>query len=474
MRVFFIYPPITDRERYSSDIGAAGGRQIPLGVFSMAAATRAAGHEVGVLDAAARELSTRQSAQRAAEFKPDVVGISAATLAFNRARELAIALRKAAPGTVLVLGGPHVSAAPEEALAEPLFDFGVVGEGEATFAEALSVLAAGGDLSEVAGLVLRKNGKPFRTPARPPIMDLDELPFPAYDMLGDFSLYNPPPCNYKKKPVANVITSRGCPGRCTFCDRSVFGRRFRPRSALSIAREIELLFSSYGVREIAFVDDTFTLGRDRIYRLFEILEGRGISFPWTCMSRVNTVDREFLRFMRDKGLWHVSFGIESGDQEILKKIGKKISLEKARQVVAWCRELKIETKGFFMLGHPGETEESMEKTVREALSMDLSDVVVTINTPLPGSEQFKNARLYGTLDGSDLARFNMWAPVFVPYGLTAARLVDKHREFYRRFYLRPRIVGRYLASFFSVTGLDRARALIAASPFLFRRNKVKS
>ena len=471
MRVFLIYPPITDRERYSSDIGAAGGRQIPLGVFCLAAAARAAGHTVGVLDAAARELTSSETAKAAAVFRADVVGFSAATVAYLRAFEVAERVRELLPGAVRVLGGPHVSAAPIEAVAGSPFDFGVVGEGEASFCELLDVLSKGGDVSGVHGLSIPKEGGAALTKKRLPVQNLDDLPLPAYDLLGDFALYNPPPCNYKKKPVANVITSRGCPGRCTFCDRSVFGRAVRFRSAESMAAEITLLVRRYGVREIAFVDDTFTLERGRIYRLFEILDARGISFPWTCMSRVNTVDRDFLRFMKEKGLWHVSFGIESGDEVILKKIGKKISLEKARQVVSWCTELKIETKGFFMLGHPGETAESMERTVREALSMDLSDIVATINTPLPGSEQYANAEDYGTLDRSDLARYNMWAPVFVPHGLTAETLVEKHREFYRRFYLRPRIVARYLRSFVSPAGLSRAAALLKAMPFLVRRNK---
>lgn len=450
-------------------MGAAGGRQIPLGVFCLAAAVRAAGHSVGVLDAAALEMTPARAAMAAKDFGAEVVGFSAATLAYQRAAEVAERVRELLPEAFLVLGGPHVSAAPVEAVAGSIFNAGVVGEGEVSFAALLETLEKGGDLSGVAGLVLPRGGGAVLTPKREAVKNLDDLPLPAYDLLANFSLYNPPPCNYKKRPVANVITSRGCPGRCTFCDRSVFGRRVRFRGAKSMAAEITLLVRRHGVREIAFVDDTFTLARDRIYSLFEILDARGISFPWTCMSRVNTVDREFLRFMKEKGLWHVSFGIESGDEAILRKIGKKISLDKARQVIGWCNELGIETKGFFMLGHPGETAESMERTVREALSMGLSDIVTTINTPLPGSEQYANASDYGVLNKGDLARHNMWNPVFVPYGLTARLIREKHREFYRRFYLRPKIVARYLKSFISPTGLSRAAALFAAFPFLFRR-----
>ena len=351
----------------------------------------------------------------------------------------------------------------------PVFDYGVLGEGEATLEELCRALAAAGDLGSVAGLAWRKDGQLAVNPPRPPLDDLDLVPFPAYDLIPDLSVYAPPPCNYQKTPVANVITSRGCPNQCTFCDRAVFGRRLRQRSAENIAAEIELLMTAHRVREIAFVDDTFTIRPKRIRELFAILDQRRLSFPWTCMSRIDTVDEDLLRFVRDHGCWHISFGIESGNEDVLRQICKRISLAETRRVIAWCAKLGIRTKGFFIVGHPGETEGTIEQTIRFALELPLDDVVATINTPIPGSPQYAEADAWGSLDQTDWSQFNYWRPVFVPKGLSREVLLARHREFYRRFYFRPRILWRYFLSFLSPTGVRRFFSLVRTLPFVLRR-----
>jgi radical SAM superfamily enzyme YgiQ (UPF0313 family) len=266
--------------------------------------------------------------------------------------------------------------------------------------------------------------------------------------------------------VANIITSRGCPNQCTFCDRSVFGQKLRQRSPQNIAAEIELLWQRYQIREIAFVDDTFTINPQRIVELFRILSEKGIHFPWTCMSRINTVDERILSFMKDHGCWHISFGIESGSEATLRQIKKNITLPAARRCIETCRRLGILTKGFFIVGHPTDTLDSIEQTIRLALDLPLDDVVATLNTPLPGTEQYGTASEFGSFKGRDWSEFNLWNPVFVPRGLTEEILVAKHREFYRRFYLRPRIIARYVRSFFSAAGLRRLAALLRSIPFI--------
>ena len=467
MKVLLIYPPISLRERYSSEIGHSGGRQIPLGVYYLAASVRKAGHDVRVIDGEALEMTVDDVGRDAVAYGPDIVGISSTTVAFHRALETAREIKARMPAVPVVVGGPHVTAVGEEVFEQKEIDLAVYGEGEETLTELLDALSTGGDLSSVKGLGYRRNGRPSINAARPFIEDLDDIPLPAYDLLGDFGLYNPPPTNYKRLPVANVVTSRGCPNQCTFCGHSVFGRTLRQRSPENIAAEIELLYERHHVREIAFVDDTFTINPERIFALFSILNRKNIRFPWTCMSRINTADFETLRFMKEQGCWHISFGIESGSEEILHLIKKHISLAETRRVVGWCRELGIRTKGFFIIGHPGETRESIDLTIKTALALPLDDVVVTLNTPLPGTEQYRTAGDYGRLEKGDWARFNMWNPVFVPAGLTEGILLGKHRELYRRFYLRPRVVGRYALSFLSGAGLRRALSVLRSVPFMF-------
>jgi anaerobic magnesium-protoporphyrin IX monomethyl ester cyclase len=442
-----------------------------LGVYYLASYVRKADHEVCVIDGEAHEMAASDVVAKALEYKPDIIGIGSTTVAFHRALETVRELKARIPEVPVVIGGPHVTAVMEEVLTHPEIDYAIFGEGEETLTELLDTLASGGNLFLVKGLAFRNGAIPTINAPRPFIGNLDSIPFPAYDLISDFRLYNPPPSNYKKLPVANVVTSRGCPNHCTFCGHSVFGRTLRQRSPENIAEEIELLYHRYHVREIAFVDDTFTIQPRRIFDLFHILNSRNIRFPWTCMSRINTVDYETIKFMKDQGCWHISFGIESGDEEILRLIQKNISLEETKKVVGWCRQLGIRTKGFFIIGHPGETLATIDKTIRMALSLPLDDVVVTLNTPFPGTNQYQTAGDYGKMGIWDWSRFNMWNPVFVPHGLTEDILIEKHKEFYRRFYLRPRVILRYALSFLSRAGIRRALSVMQSIPFMFVRHK---
>lgn len=467
MKITILYPPISKEERYSSSLGSSGGRQIPLGIYYLAAYVRQCGHEVQAIDAEAEDLTAQECLEKIEAFGPDVLGISSTTVAFHRALEVTTLFVQAHPDVFTVIGGPHPSSNPEHTLGYSCFHCAVLREGEETLKELLECLETKKDWHGLDGIAYRDDaGKCIVNKHRAQIADLDSLPFPAYDLIPDISVYTPPPSNYRSFPVANIITSRGCPNQCTFCDQNVFGRRLRQRSPENIAEELLLLRNTYNIQEIAFVDDTFTINYSRIPQIFSILQKAGVSFTWSCMSRVNTLTREAVRQMREYGCWRISFGIESGDPEILKTIKKNISLEQVREVLQWCKEEHIETSGFFMVGHPGETKESMEKTIRFALSLPLSSMVTTINTPIPGSPQYAEADKYGTLDATDWAEFNYWRPVFIPNGLDQKQLLETHHSFYRRFYFRPRIVLVFLKSFFSKGGLKRLFYLIKSMPYL--------
>lgn len=467
MRILLIYPPIRKKERYSSTIGQAGGNQIPLGVFYLASYLRQFDHEVNVIDGEAHSRSSADILNYIREFKPELVGISSTTVAFHRSLEISTGIKTNWPNLLVVLGGPHISSNVTHAMSFASFDFGVIGEGELTLKHLVDALHNEHDLSSVQGLAYRENRHLVINSPRTLIDDLSSIPFPAYDLISDISLYTPPPCNFKKQPAINIITSRGCPNLCTFCDRSVFGQKLRHRNPTNIADEIEYLVNTYNVREIAFVDDTFTYNsRKKLRPLFEILNDRGIFFPWTCMSSINTVDIKLLKFMKEHGCSHISFGIESGSEDILKLIKKNTSLDCAKDVINWCAEIGIQTKGFFMIGHPQETHKSMEQTIQLALDLPLNDVVVTINTPIPGSIQYKEAKQYGSLDETDWSKFNYWRPVFVPKGLTQETILSKHKEFYRKFYFRRRILWKYFLSFLSPTGPKRFWKLFCSIPYI--------
>jgi len=346
-----------------------------------------------------------------------------------------------------------------------------LGEGEFTLLELLQALNEGKTTENIAGLIFKTPiGNIELTNRREFIENLDAIPFPAYHLIDDISLYTPPPSNYKTLPVVNIITSRGCPGKCTFCDKNIFGDLCRKRSAENIVEEIKLLRNSYHVNELAFVDDTFLLDRKRVYRLFELLDEENIHFPWTCMSRINDVNEEYLTFLKKHGCWHISFGIESGNAEILQLIRKHISLQKTVDTISLCHRLGIKTKGFFIIGHPGDTLQTIDETIRFACRLKLDDIVVTLNTPIPGSQQFDETNKYGTLDKTDWNNFNYWRPVFIPTGLDQETLLKKHREIYRKFYLRPSKLWRYFLSFFGKGGGKRFVTVLKASLFLFKKS----
>jgi radical SAM superfamily enzyme YgiQ (UPF0313 family) len=201
-------------------------------------------------------------------------------------------------------------------------------------------------------------------------------------------------------------------------------------------------------------------------RLHEIFERLEFSFKWTCMSRVNVVDDETIRFSKKHGLWRVAFGLESGDDGVLKAIKKGITTAHMRNALSICNKVGVKTTGFFMVGHPTETLCTIEKTKRLALELPLDDIVVTINTPIPGSPQYATIENYGTLNKDDWSKFNYWRPVFVPNGLTKDILVKKHREIYRGFYLRPKAILKHALDM----NPRRLLATLKSARFLFQRS----
>jgi radical SAM superfamily enzyme YgiQ (UPF0313 family) len=436
-RFLIVYPNIARAERFRGCLGVFGGKQIPLGLFYLAAYLRKYGCQVHAIDAEARRLPDAAIVAHLRQGEFDALGISTTTAVFPRAIELARTVKAALPRLPVIVGGPHVSSQPAESLDCEAFDYAIPREGEETLRETVELLESGSDPAGVKGLVYREGGHVLSNAARPYIEDLDSLPFPAYDLIPDLGAYHPPPFNYRRRPVANVITSRGCPNQCTFCANATFGRRLRMRSAESVVEEIEMLLRRFHVREIAFSDDNLTASPRRVYEIFELAARRGLRFPWSCRSRVNTVDEPLLRYMKANGCWYIAFGMESGDEEILKVIRKNISRSQVERAVELSHRAGLVTKGFFIVGHPKESLRTIGTTVQFAMRLNLDQVAVMLNTPLPGTYQYQHAEEYGSLDKSSWSAFTFWRPVFVPSGLTRNQLLAKHREFLARFYLRP-------------------------------------
>ncbi|MDD5596367.1 MAG: radical SAM protein [Victivallaceae bacterium] len=452
--ITLINPYISSMERYGKNIGDIGGHQMPLGIFYLASYLRKDGISSMVIDAEARNLVHEEVIEELISNKSEIVGITSTTVAFKNARSLAKTIRAELPDVKIIVGGPHMSAMPEATMKTGDFDYGIIKEGEIPFSLLCKFLLSDeGSLDDIPNLYYFKDNELVKSAKTVVIEDMDSIPFPARDLCPDYNVYTPPVGAYKQRPVMNIITSRGCPYQCIFCDNNTFGRKTRFFSAEYVFNEIKEVITKYHAREIAFLDDTFVIDKERLYRIFELLNNEGIHFSWTCMTRVNNITFDLLKFMKDNGCWQIRFGIESGSQEVLDFIKKGITLEQVRKATQWCKELNIMTTGFLMFGHHIDTEKTLEETVAFALSLPLTDVVATINTPIPGTESYRLARQYGTYDEKDWCSLNYWTPVFVPKNLTREKLIQKQAELYKKFYMRPRVILNQLKKIRSMSAV---------------------
>lgn len=444
MKIILIKPFITSKERYGTNIGGIGGHQAPLGLCYLASYLEEKGVNVSLIDAEAENLNEREVAKRVAGFSPDAVGITSTTVAFHRAISLASYIKIHNPILPIIIGGPHVTANPIETLSLKCFDYGVLYEGEITIYELLKSLINEEAVKDVTGIVYKKgDGVTINAPT-PYIKNLDSLPFPARHLLPGLNRYTPPLGSYAKTPVVNMITSRGCPYKCIFCDRNVFGNITRYHSPEYVISEIEYAVRTYGAKEIHFVDDTFAVDEGRVRRIIDLMGKRNIRIKWSCMTRADNLTRNLARDMRSAGCWLIGIGIESGNQQILDFIKKNVDLEQIRNAAKWCDDAGIIVKGFFMMGHPLDTSDTIDETISFAKELPLTDIVATFATPIPGSEFYSMAPRYGTLNLEDWSNFSYWKPVFEPAGLNGDTLYKKRKKFYRKFYLRPAALSRQI------------------------------
>ena len=447
-KIILIHPPLDKRfTRFS----VVFDKTQPIGLAYIAAVLERAGYEVKIIDAKAEQFSIDNTLKSVADFNPDIIGISCTTPEFCIATELARRI-KSSGDYPLIIGGPHVSAIPEEAMQEGCFDYGVIGEGEETCLELVNAITEGRreDIPAIKGIIF-KDGSTFkRTPPRPYIEDLDSIPHPARHLLPGLRRYRY--SWYKYLPTATVITSRGCPYQCTFCDRAVFGNKLRLRSIGDILEEIESLVKDYGVRGIDIADDLFTITPQRVYDFCNGLQKRSLEVAWLCLGRVDRVDQKMLAAMKKAGCWQIGYGIESGNQMILDRIKKDITLEAVEKAVRWTREAGIRTMGFFMLGLPGDGPVSMQDTLNFARSLGLERISFCITRPFPGSELYRTALSQGQIKRSlgyqyyDNTGFYSNLP-YVAEGLSAEMLEEYRHRFYRSFYLRPRYLLRQLINY---------------------------
>lgn len=443
-KIVFCKPPLPLEKLYGK-LSKGGNEMPPLGLCYLAGVTMKNNFETSIVDSLPLGLNFKETVNEIIKQRPKYVGITAVTISIGNAARLALMLKEKDRNLVIIIGGPHVTAVPEQTLKKfPQFDIGVISEGEITIVELLSALENNENLRLVKGIIFRENGNLYSTERREFIKDLDTLPFPAWDLLPDITKYYQPAADsLAKLPSTSLVTSRGCYGKCTFCDQSVFGNRCRANSAEYVMRMIKHLYYDYGIKDIHIFDDNFTLFRPRLKELCNMIIDEKMDLSLFCMARVDTVTPEILKLLRKAGFWQIAWGIESGSQKILDNIKKNVTVRQNEETLWWSRRAGIRNQGYLMLGNFGETKETVMETFDFIKRAPIDDFHITYFMPFPGSPAYEEIDKYGTFD-RNWDRVSEFFPNFVPNDLTVKQLLRYHKLAYMKFYLRPKIIFYYI------------------------------
>lgn len=353
---------------------------IPLGIAYIGAILENAGYSVSVIDLAAENLSVGELIQKVKRLKPKVLGFSVPSIQYRKSISIIQSIRRVLPETYLTMGGPHPSACGSDILTEiPELDGIIIGEGEITTLQLVEcVLNGKGSLHKVDGLVFRDKNKIIEKKPRRLIKDLNSLPFPGRHL-------------FRGKYITHtILTSRGCPYGCIFCDKSIFGRSWRARSAKNVVDEIEFLQTKYPMNKnpISIVDDVFNLDIDRAKDICDEILARKLKASFACQNgiRADFIDEELLRKMKQAGWVYIQFGIETGDEEVFQSIGKRETIEQIKNAVRMTKKVGIEVGGSFIVDLPGMTLERIKNTEKLVQELQLNNATFNFATPIPNTK----------------------------------------------------------------------------------------
>jgi radical SAM superfamily enzyme YgiQ (UPF0313 family) len=444
----------------------------PLGTLYVASCLLAAGHDVRFFNGA---FMTHEEILKAVEeYRPEFVGIYSTTFGWPKAKKTAQDIRKITslhpplnkggskeglPHPFICAGGPYPIAMQEKCLIDDgseMIDAIVTGEGEFTVPEILNSLQNGKSLEGIEGVVYRKDGNIIKNPSRQLVIDLDSIPFPARDLLGDPNKYIPPPATYRKRPVATMITSRGCNRRCIFCFQIDKERKtgIRYRSVGNVIAEIEAILKQ-GYREIKFLDDTLAADYGRALEIAQEIKRQRLKFSWFASACVNQVDRPLLKAFKDAGCWAILFGAESGVQKNLNTIRKGITLKQTGNAVKWAKEVGLRVSTPFIFGIPGETFEDGLRTIKFAIELNPDIANFHAITPFPGTDLYDNVDRYGTIS-DELTDFTYQGAAFIPHTMTRDEVFKLRSIAFRRFYSRPRFLVKRVLGIRNLNDLKAA------------------
>lgn len=451
MKVLLLIPP-TDLTKSYGKLKRFSNPQPSIGIAYIAAALREKGHHIKVVDAYVNNYTLKESIDMIEKYAPAVVGMSVLTPSADIVYEISRNIRTIFPHIKIVMGNMHASLFSEEILINGYADFVVHREGEIAMPELLKALENKNSFEGVKGISFKKNNVVVNNPMMPHIDDLDALPFPAWDLFP-MDKYSTDPRTEVKKSIVEmmILATRGCPNQCTFCssrtDRSL-GSQYRMRNTKSVVDEMVYMNEKYGSDIFSFVDLAFPLVKKHAVGLCNEIINRGLGsrFKWVTECRVKPLDEELLMLMKKAGCVRVCFGIESGNNEIIKLLKKNFTVEDVRRTVKIAHKAGLEIDGMFMIGLPGETAETILETIDFAIELNVRYAIFNIFVPYPGCELYDTLKAQGKIHYTSWSDFTSYptysggTPVYVPHGLTHEKLMYLQKYAMKRFYLRPKFV----------------------------------
>lgn len=414
----------------------------PLNLLTIAAPLLKSGHRVKILDLNNIEYPDNSLAKVMKEFRPQFVGITSTTPLIKKIYKITERIKEISKNTIVIAGGPHPSALPEEVLLESRIDCVVRGEGDLVFKD----IVENGINQNISNIFFKKNGLVVSSKEQGNfISDLDSLPFPAYEIL-DIKKYYQPRISSRKAPLGYLETSRGCYGRCIFCNKNIHGFKMRMKSSKRVVDEMQRMIG-LGFRELQIIDDIFTADMNRAYAICDDIIKRRLKFPWYPRGgiRVDRVTLDLLKIMKRAGCYRIPFGVESGSQRILNLINKNITLDQVKRAVDLAKSSGLEVECYFMLGLPTETEKDLKETINFAIGLNPDYAKFAITIPLPGTQMFEMMHAKGQIKTKDWAKYNFSASAKELYDHDSLswELLGKYYDIsHRRFYFRPEYISK--------------------------------
>ena len=415
---------------------------VPISLPSTAAVLRKEGFDVGILDCIADDISFGMLKNILEKEKPFLVIVNVATMSFEKDKKTA-ELCKELEIPVAAMG-MHVTTLSDEVLKESEFNYAIRGEPEITSLNLAKALRKKKPLNKVLGVSYKKDGKIYHNKEAPLIKNLDNLPFPARDLLHNEKYIEP----LTQTPYTLVVTGRGCPYNCIFCTaHKYYGKQQRIRSPKNIADEIEEVIRNYGITHIGMWNDTFTFNKEQVIGISKEILKRRLKISWFCNSRVDTFDEDRAKWMAKSGCKVITFGVESLDQKILENASKNITLEQVKKIVDLCKKYKISSQLHLIFGLPGETKDTINKTIREVIKLDPDYAQFYCAVPFPGTKFRDYVLRNNYLHNVPWSVYEISNAIVSYPNLPNKQIEAGRKKAYRKFYLRPKYILRKMKEF---------------------------